>query len=1433
MDKQRFNLRDALTRLGRRTQKMQHNEALLVPETPQATPQTFSFEGYLQVYMSKVRQSIDAGRCCLLMGVLGMGKSEVLRTIKQRLEEEGRATCVFINVAADNTQLSSLGMLRLLMANLERQTHEPVGDAPIYDEEGALRNQLYDWMQMHRRDVVLMLDQIELLERDQDVLKTIRALYEQQDAYAEQHGSSAKFIVVLTSTQSLRNRFTGVTSPLYNLVDEVPMRDCSPEVREGYWQALLAPLPDNLREARIRQLNFLCGGDPYQIERVGQRLRQELQEGQRAFPVDVGMYSGNPVANQANAENLNRRLTYAVSSMSEQPESVAPFLHRYAEMLEDDLDALHLMVRIEGGEAVPVREVRAKEDGRTASLWGGVFAEEKGAWKWRSELTRLYFVREFVKRPERTARSLRRKGSYEEAIQHLAHYRHLSDAALRSLQDVTTDWINTADSPSRAWQVLAHALDIWFEGEAQLLRFYARKQGVQNKPGAYFQVNYKQLETPVSAELARLVQRAFGERLSEAMANDTAYRQVAVTTESGDELVIFPLIREGREYGALVMSQAAFNAELEPVPIKQDHVGRWLALLSHVLGEIALFERQSLSNLDISRVQRIAQENRALGQNARVIQLILTTLASSWGLAFNRCVLLQAVGKRGLRGKAGIGYFSQSETHEVWKTEGLPSSFDEAAHTALHADWSAYPFTPLHQVAQRCFIEDWPADPLLRDALSNDEPKLLRQSQIAQSTLKDLLDIEDESDGGENPVLVVPLREAGDDEEIKDSGDVTASSALLGVLVLDKPFTESMISQDQFDALPNFANQLTLILRREQQQINGEVFNRLNMITAKRYSLQQTLDEIADVLLARLSDVIGVLMVSLWEETDNSEPALYPNRRRSALRIANSAEQGALLDDLKYFYYKDETTCRGPVDQALIEPIVDEFRSLYIADLAAWRKQHQYFLGSQLDGMSGARTVYSVSLGDADVPRGVISFQSRWLDAYSDDNIALFKRLARRISSVLEKARVYEGLSRARRNTDQLNISLKELMHPKTKPALYGCIVRQMSDFFAEDAQTLGMKSQPNSVALFAIEKGEMSDLLAGAHSGVAEALAHRCAKMRRAALSGKQVFIEHAGGELVAREQFGEDECSAHANAGAQASVWARMGTSNGPEDDLLLVLAWTKVRRMNHTERASLPVLAEIAARTNGVIEQERKAMKEQLANSLKVEDYELIEAEYAHQWNKRIRAIRNNAKFALEDLEMAGEAALPRVKDRLSAIEQKGSEALERLKFNSKVKESEELALKPWLESVVKRWNMLNSEGAIACMFETSLSETDTIRTRPIILNWILNELMTNAKEAEQRAQAKGKRIRVRASYNAQSREYEISIGNPTPMPRTTLLAVRSGTPLDRPNGSPRGSGRGIWIASGQVQALLGGELRLPELSDTETVFTLALRRQIAEG
>jgi hypothetical protein len=624
---------------------------------------------------------------------------------------------------------------------------------------------------------------------------------------------------------------------------------------------------------------------------------------------------------------------------------------------------------------------------------------------------------------------------------------------------------------------------------------------------------------------------------------------------------------------------------------------------------------------------------------------------------------------------------------------------------------------------------------------------------------------------------------------------------------------------------------LTLILRREQQQITTDMFVELNTIMGQRYSLQQSLDEISAVLLRWLGDVVSLLMVTLWEETDNSNPALYPNRRRSTLRIANSVSHGKLLDDWRYFYYKDEVACRGSVDQALIQPIEDEARALYIPNLGHWQMQHCDPLAGQFD--DGIATVYSVSLGEPREPRGIISFQSRWADAFSEGNLVLFKRLAKRIANVLDKARVYEGLSRARRNTDELNIALKELMHPKTKPALYECIVQQMSDFFAEDAQTLGMKSKPHSVALFAIANGEATDLLAGADSAIAEKLAHSCAKMRRHALNGKQVFIEHAGGELVARELFGEAECEAHVRAGAQASVWARMGASNGPEDDLLLVMAWDKARRMNHTERASLPVLAEIAARTNGVIEQERKAMKEQLANSLKIEDYELIEAEYAHQWNKRIRAIRNNAKFALEDLKASGDAAWPGVVERLTAIEQKGSEALERLKFNSKVKESEELTLKTWLADVVKRWNMLNGDGGIECSFEATLSDEDKIRTRPIILNWILNELLTNAKEAEQRAHTKGQRICVTAGFNAATREYEINISNPTPMPRATLQVVRSGTPLDRPNGSARGSGRGIWIASGQVAALLGGELRLPEMSDTETTFTVALRRQIAEG
>jgi hypothetical protein len=280
-----------------------------------------------------------------------------------------------------------------------------------------------------------------------------------------------------------------------------------------------------------------------------------------------------------------------------------------------------------------------------------------------------------------------------------------------------------------------------------------------------------------------------------------------------------------------------------------------------------------------------------------------------------------------------------------------------------------------------------------------------------------------------------------------------------------------------------------------------------------------------------------------------------------------------------------------------------------------------------------------------------------------------------------------------------------------------------------------------------------------------------------------------------------------------------------------MLLVLAWKTPRRMNNTERTALPLFTEIAARTNGVIEQEREMMRTQLESSLRVEDYAAIEHEYTHQWNKRVRTMRQNARFALEALDEAGASpdadTLAALRQRLEKIVQAGTEGLERMGVAEYLRGSQRIALKSWLKAYVERWNLLDAgDGHVACTLESNLGNDQSLTTRPVILTWILNELLLNAREAERTLPAADRALVIAAGFNPARREFEISVMNNKLLPREELEAIRNRSPLQRDNKS----GRGVWIVGGQVRNLLGGVLQLPDPEDKLTRFTIALPESI---
>ena len=277
---------ESLSRLQRRMQKMQTNDALsasLLPSKPTHAPLGVVLDEYLNPYVRQLTEIIQDGRPCFLLGALGIGKTEVLHRTRLQIEATGRGRCVFINIGEHHMRFAPLHLLQLLVDGLYG-AGVSIEVSKGYDPEGALREMLYDWMRDNKRDVVLMLDQVELLDLDHDVLKTIRALLQQQDLYAQKYDLSTRFIAVL-SGKSMRKRLMDETSPLYNIVvDEVRMRDCEPEIRQRHWQRLLQPIAAAAREPLVNQLDRLCGGDPYQIVQASARVKQVLAEAQAMHP---------------------------------------------------------------------------------------------------------------------------------------------------------------------------------------------------------------------------------------------------------------------------------------------------------------------------------------------------------------------------------------------------------------------------------------------------------------------------------------------------------------------------------------------------------------------------------------------------------------------------------------------------------------------------------------------------------------------------------------------------------------------------------------------------------------------------------------------------------------------------------------------------------------------------------------------------------------------------------------------------------------------------------------------------------------------------------------------------------------------------------------------------------------------------------------------
>ncbi len=328
---------------------------------------------YVNHYAALVARQVQEERCPLLIGPLGAGKSAVLERASSRIETKTGARVTVIDIARGNADLTPAALLFQVANTLQPGAFEP-GALLSVDGVGTARAWLRAWMKQHGKSVVLMLDHIERLTRSREIFTLLRALYQQTLSDRDVDETAPLFLFVLSSINGLRRQLFSPVSPISNILTEIAMADCDASIRSEYWDAQLRGLSGPERAQLNDALEELCGGDPYVMRRVGQQVRNSRER----------------LSQNATNEDACAAVAAVLDRIRANPISIAPLYDRYAEMLEDDFEALTLAMMLAKERLVTTQEHPAREEGLTAALWSGLFGVQDGHWRFRSGLARSF-----------------------------------------------------------------------------------------------------------------------------------------------------------------------------------------------------------------------------------------------------------------------------------------------------------------------------------------------------------------------------------------------------------------------------------------------------------------------------------------------------------------------------------------------------------------------------------------------------------------------------------------------------------------------------------------------------------------------------------------------------------------------------------------------------------------------------------------------------------------------------------------------------------------------------------------------------------------------------------------------------------------------------------------------------------------------------------
>lgn len=347
-----------------------------------------------------------------------------------------------------------------------------------------------------------------------------------------------------------------------------------------------------------------------------------------------------------------------------------------------------------------------------------------------------------------------------------------------------------------------------------------------------------------------LISRVARSGIAQATHQDTRISGAAPSAhkQRGQSIAAVPLKKDGAVEGVLFVCDP--EGERQFTNFDLDILERFAVQASMALQTSHLLGQEQRAFVRLSTLHRISDYILASDDLDRILHILLTGITASYGLSFNRALLMLLDEKKeNLIGEMGIGHADDRLARRDWE-QLVSNGSDTLAHYLDLADKGSMPTTPMSALIQSVsLVVDAENMNQITRAIHNRQPELVKLGELDELPPEILNTLEPIS-----PVIIAPL---------------VIQNEVIGVVIADNKFTRAPITDEDAALLKTYANTAAIAIQnarllrtaesdRRQIQLCYALSNSLISSEAPEKVLKDTVDRMTEAAQASWAMMILV-----------------------------------------------------------------------------------------------------------------------------------------------------------------------------------------------------------------------------------------------------------------------------------------------------------------------------------------------------------------------------------------------------------------------------------------------------------------------------------------------------------------------------------------------------------------------------------------------